>query len=113
MQSDPRQFLYDVATAAEAIREFCDGKSFEDYDANRMLRSACERQLEIIGEAMSRLRDQHADVFDRVDEGRAIIALRNRLIHGYDSVDSMIVWDVITRKLAALERRIRQVVDEL
>ena len=62
---------------------------------------------------MSRLRDQHADVFDRVDEGRAIIALRNRLIHGYDSVDSMIVWDVITRKLAALERRIRQVVDEL
>lgn len=68
-----------------------------------MLRSACERQLEIIGEAMTRLREWHPDVFASIDEGHAIIAFRNRLIHGYDSVNAAIVWDVIVRKLADLE----------
>jgi len=100
-------------TATEAIREFCSGKSLEDYEDHLMLRSACERQLELIGEAMGRRRDQHADVFDRVDDGRAIIAFRNRLIHGYDSVDSSIVWDVIIRKLPLLEDTVRRMLNEL
>jgi uncharacterized protein with HEPN domain len=43
-------------------------------------------------------------VFAQVVDGQAIIAFRNRLIHGYDTVDSEIVWDVIQGKLAALER---------
>lgn len=67
-----------------------------------MLRSACERQFEIIGEAMTRLRDRHADVFQKLGEGPSIIAFRNRLIHGYDTVDSEIVWDVIETKLPRL-----------
>lgn len=77
-----------------------------------MLRSACERQLEIIGEAMTRLRERHPEIFDQVNEGHAIIAFRNRLIHGYDSVDAEIVWDVITRKLAELELVARQFLDQ-
>jgi uncharacterized protein with HEPN domain len=104
MRSDPRKLLYDVVTASGAIREFCQGRSLRDYEADRMLRSACERQFEIIGEAMTRLRDRHPEVFAQVVDGQAIIAFRNRLIHGYDTVDSEIVWDVIQGKLAALER---------
>ncbi len=112
MQSDARQLLYDIATAAQAIHGFTRGRSQEDYEADLMLRSACERQLEIIGEAMSRLRDRHPELFDRVDEGHAIIAFRNRLIHGYDSVDAEIVWDVITRKLTELELVARRLLDQ-
>jgi uncharacterized protein with HEPN domain len=76
----------------------------QDYDADLMLRSACERQFEIIGEAMTRLRDRHPEVCERVTEGHAISALRNRLIHAYDTVDSEIVWDVIHGKLPNLKR---------
>ncbi len=68
-----------------------------------MLRSACERQFEIIGEAMTRLRERHADVFQRLEQGPSIIAFRNRLVHGYDSVDGEIVWDVIQSKLPQLQ----------
>ena len=103
MQSDARQFLYDVARAAEAIRQFTHGRTLQDYEDDLMLRSACERQFEIIGEAMTRLRDQHPAVFDSVNEGHAIIAFRNRLIHGYESVDSKMVWDVVEHELADLE----------
>lgn len=104
MESDPKKLLYDVATAAVAIRGFCQARTLHDYENDLMLRSACERQFEIIGEAMTRLRDRHADVFEKLEQGRLIIAFRNRLIHGYDTVDSEIVWDVIENKLPQLQR---------
>jgi uncharacterized protein with HEPN domain len=43
MQRDPRAFLWDAREAAAAVLEFVDGKIFDDYAANRMLRSAVER----------------------------------------------------------------------
>ena len=112
MQSDARFFLHDVAVSAEAIRTFCVGRTLRDYEDDLMLRSACERQLEIIGEAITRLRDYHPEVFDRVDNAHAIIALRNRLIHGYDSVDSEIVWDIISSKLSDLEGVARRLLSD-
>ena len=112
MLSDSRQFLYDIATAAQAIQEFTHGRTLQDYEEDLMLRSACERQFEIIGEAMTRLRDRHPNAFGSISDGHAIIAFRHRLIHGYDSVDPKIVWDVIARKLAELDlvaqRRLNQ-----
>ena len=113
MQSDARQFLYDIATAATAIREFTHGRTLQDYGEDLMLRSACERQFEIIGEAMTRLRDRHPDVFVSINEGQAIIAFRNRLIHRYESIDAKIVWDVIVRKLAELEQVTHQMLNQM
>lgn len=103
MASDARKLLYDITSAAKAVRGFCHGRTSEDYQGDLLLRSACERQLGILGEAMTRLRDLHPDVFERVGEGHAIIAFRNRLIHGYDAVDPEIAWDVIANKVPGLE----------
>jgi uncharacterized protein with HEPN domain len=102
MPRDPRKLVYDIATAADAIAAFCRNRTIDDYRADLMLRSACERQFEIVGEAMTRLRDTHPEVFAGIDGGQAIIAFRNRLIHGYDTVDTDIVWDVIQRRLPLL-----------
>ena len=112
MRSDARQFLHDIVTAAEAIRQFTGGRTLQDYQDDLLLRSACERQFEIIGEAMTRLREWHPDIFARVNEGHAIIAFRNRLIHGYDAVNAAIVWDVIARKLIDLEVVAQQLLDQ-
>lgn len=49
MQSDARQLLYDIATATQAIRGFTHGRTRRDYENDLMLRSACERQLEMLG----------------------------------------------------------------
>jgi uncharacterized protein with HEPN domain len=112
MQSDARKLLYDVLTATATIREFCRGRTFQDYQTNQMVSDACERRLEIIGEAMTRLRDLHPDVFDTIPEGHAVIGLRNRLIHGYDTVDPAIVWDIIQTKLPQLGNVAQRLLDE-
>jgi uncharacterized protein with HEPN domain len=76
-----------------------------DLDAYRddpKTRSAVERQFEIMGEALMRLRDHDADVFHQIPDGPKIIGFRNRLIHAYDQIDHGIVWDALNANLPEL-----------
>jgi uncharacterized protein with HEPN domain len=52
MRRDPRAYVWDVREAADAIAGFVLSRSFDDYSGDLMLRSAVERQLAIIGEAL-------------------------------------------------------------
>ena len=61
MRRDPRALLSDVVAACDLLADFTRGKSFDDYAAEALLRSAVERQLEIIGEAL-RVAVQHRPV---------------------------------------------------
>ena len=71
-----------------------------------MLRSAVERQLEIVGEALAQLARRDPDAVGRVTEYPRIIAFRNILVHGYAEVDSRLVWDIVTMKLSALRNEV-------
>ncbi len=55
MPRDARKYLFDVQRATDCITRFCQGKQFSDYQSDDLLRSAVERQFEIIGEALSQL----------------------------------------------------------
>jgi uncharacterized protein with HEPN domain len=67
-----------------------------------MMRSAVERQFEVIGEAISQLARTEPGMIEAISEHRRIIAFRNILIHGYADVDSWLVWDVIQTRLSQL-----------
>ena len=108
MRNEARKRLLDVAEACAAISEFTAGKGFAAYEGDRMLRSAVERQFEIIGEALGKAADTDASLAQLIPELPRIVALRNRLIHGYDSVDNEIVWDIVRSKLPALETQVRE-----
>lgn len=87
-------------------RRFHSGLDLTDYEQNVIVQSAVERQLEIVGEAMNRAVRQDAQLDQRVPELRSAIGLRNRLIHGYGTVDHHIVWDIVERKVPELEASI-------
>ena len=89
MQRDPRANLWDAREAAAAILEFVAGKTFEDYSSDRLLRSAVERQFEIIGEALNQLCKIEPQWADRIPDVPQIIAFRNVLIHSYASVNDL------------------------
>jgi uncharacterized protein with HEPN domain len=100
--ADAGKYLWDAQRAAERIARFTRGRSFDDYQADEMLRAAVERQFEIIGEALAGLRRSDAAIAARIPDSARIIAFRIVLIHGYASVDDRLVWGVVERDLAAL-----------
>jgi uncharacterized protein with HEPN domain len=108
MRRDPRTYLWDALRATELLAEFSSGKSFADYLVDAMLRSAVERQFEIIGEALNNLSKVDQKLAASIPDLPRIVAFRNILIHGYASVDDALVWQVLTEKRPQLERHIRQ-----
>jgi uncharacterized protein with HEPN domain len=112
MTNEARKRLLDVVNACDAIAEFVAGKDFSAYESDRLLRSAVERQFEIIGEALNKAGAVEMSLTTQIPEFHRIIGLRNRLIHGYDNVDDEILWDVVQSKLAPLKARLDAVLRE-
>ncbi len=71
-----------------------------------MCRAATERMFEIMGEAMTRLRDTDEETFQAISGAGSIVGFRNRLIHGYDTVDDEIVWKIVQDKLPTLREEV-------
>jgi uncharacterized protein with HEPN domain len=102
MHADARKLLWDAQHAAERIERFTAGKTFTEYGADEYLRSAVERQFEIVGEAINQLRRIDPDTAVAIPELARIIAFRNILVHGYADVDNRLVWGVIETDLPSL-----------
>ena len=104
MPPESSKLLEDVRAAATFILEHTAGKTVEDYRTLDLLRPACERHFEILGEALVRLRDYDPDTLSQIPGHRQIIAFRNVLIHGYDAIDDARVWDAIQTGVPELHR---------
>ena len=113
MRRDPRAYLWDVCEAADAISSFMQGRSFDDYAGDFMFGSAVERQLRIIGEALSQLARVDHGSAARFPELRRVIDFRNVLIHGYDQIDNAGVWRVIDADVPPLRRHAADLLVEL
>ena len=106
MRLEIKKYLYDIQYAIGLLKEFTGDKKFADYERNTMMRSAVERQFEIIGEAMAQLAKLDPALASRISKYQRIISFRNVLIHGYADVDNRLVWDVIQTNLPTLAREI-------
>jgi uncharacterized protein with HEPN domain len=104
MKLETKKYLYDIARAAASAAQFVEGKTFADYTSDVMLRSAVERQLEIVGEALAQLARTDPTTASKISEYKRIIAFRNILIHGYAEIDHRIVWSVLELKLPVVRR---------
>lgn len=92
----------------ELFASFSSGRTLNEYEADRMLRSAVERQFEIVGEALNQLAKLAPDLAAQIPDLPRIVAFRNILIHGYAVVDNAIVWRAVQENvlelLSVLER---------
>ena len=112
MRRESKKFLFDIDEACRAVRDFTKGKTFEDYRRDLMLRSAVERQFEIIGEALNRLHHVDPHTAEQIPEFQRIIAFRNILIHGYAAIQNDTVWGVVEGNLPALADRVGRLLSE-
>ncbi len=107
MQPDAPALLWDARKAIELVERFTHDKSLEDYRSDDLLKSAVERQLEILGEALNRLSKVDPPIAAEILDLPRIVAFRNILVHGYASVDDNLVWQVVKDRLPSLADLIR------
>ncbi len=106
MRHDPRKLLDDIRQATHRLEAFTAGVTEEDYRRSELLQSAVERQFEIAAEALNRLLKLTPEIVQRISDYRRIIDFRNLLSHGYDLIDSTIVWGVLQKDVPVLRREV-------
>lgn len=113
MQPESRKYLWDASQAADRITRFVAGTTLDQYQTDDLLRSAVERQFEIIGESLAQLRKIDPATAATIPELPRIVAFRNILIHGYATVDERLVWGVIEGSLPSLRTILKQLLDSV
>lgn len=102
MKDEILSHLHDILQAGRAIKGFIAGCTFDQYSSDELLRSGVERKLEIIGEALNRIKRDEPELLQQIREYRDIISFRNILVHGYSAIDDRIVWGIIEEDLDSL-----------
>lgn len=106
MTEKSKKYLLDILNSIALVEEFVkECKSFDIYIQDSKTKSAVERQLGIIGEAVN-LYQKSAPNYP-LENSSKIITFRNWLIHAYDAVDNTTVWAVIQIHLPILKEEIR------
>ncbi len=106
MPHNVKKYLYDIQQAIELIETFLEDKTYEHFANEPILQSAVERQFEIIGEALYRIRKNDEAYLSKIADANKIIGFRNVIIHGYDIIDSKITWDAVRFNLPKLKNEI-------
>jgi uncharacterized protein with HEPN domain len=105
MTEKETKYLSDILISAEHIFAFTrDITSYNLYEKNFLVKSAVERHLGIIGEAVNKFLKESKE--NELTSAQQIISLRNRLIHSYDNVDDRIIWNIIRKYLPALRNEV-------
>lgn len=107
---DPAIVLRQILEHAEEILELIGSTETPRLEENRLLELAVLRLLEMTGEGVTRLPDEITEKYGEIPWGQ-IVGLRNRLIHGYDSVDLDVVEQILEKDLPELIEKLRAVLD--
>ena len=105
---NPKKYLHDIVNCSEFVLQLTKGKSVDDYRNDRVFRSALERELQIIGEAMLQLDHISPETVERISQHRNIIGFRHVLVHGYDGLDPDTVWNVVETKIGLLLKQAKE-----
>jgi uncharacterized protein with HEPN domain len=107
MENEVKIWLKDIEQAIIEINSFIpEIKNFKDFQKDLKTKRAVERNIEIIGEAMTRILKVDPQI--KISHTLKIVDTRNRIIHGYDSVSEDILWGIIVKNLPDLEREVKE-----
>ncbi len=112
MENEIKTWLYDILSSVHEIESFFidSPKDFTYYKNDLKTKRAIERNIEIIGEAMNRILKIKPEI--KISNSRQIVDVRNRIIHGYDSISDDLIWAIIIKHLPILQIEIEQLLGE-
>lgn len=108
------KWLFDIKFSIEEIEGFFKKGDIDFFGCkkNVMLKRAIERNLEIIGEAINRIVTKDDSYRDKITNAKAIIGLRNQVIHAYDNVSDENIWSILINHLPKLKIEIETLIKQ-
>ncbi len=113
MRHEAAAYLRDADRAAGLAQEFVQGRTREDMATDALLRSGVERQLQIVGEALSQLTRLDGELASKIPDLSDIIGLRNILVHGYAKVNLDRLWRVLHEDVPTLRPQLQALLREV
>jgi len=111
-QREWRFYIDDIIACAERAISYTDGMDQEQFVASGLNYDATIRNLELIGEAATHIPDAVREVHP-VIPWRQIVAMRNRLIHGYLGIDNDTLWSIVEKDTPALLEQMKALRQQL
>ena len=109
MPRSPLVYLADIRDACRAVERFTAGVDLQAYRADELTRSAVERQLIIIGEAVGSLLRLEPDLAGQISHARRIVDFRNQLAHDYAAINDAVVWAITADEVPVLGRECERI----
>lgn len=105
--------LDDALHAAGLALRFLSGRTLDEYMADDMLRSAVERQVEIVGEACRRALEDTPALRQVLPDAPMAVGMRNRIAHGYDTVNDEVVFKTVLERFPRLSHALKLELDRV
>ena len=107
-----KTWLLDIIQSIEEIDQFIgENSDFNAYTKDLKTKKAVERNLEIIGEAVSRILKIEPNF--KIENAKNIIGTRNRIIHSYDNISDEVVWAIVHRELPDLKLQVEEMLERM
>jgi uncharacterized protein with HEPN domain len=100
--------LYHMLDSIQQIEEYVVNADYDTFVTNSMMRFACIKQLEIIGEASNHISEEIKLKFTTV-QWNQIRGMRNVFVHEYFGIDSALVWDILKNELPDLKIKVNSI----
>lgn len=109
MRAEDRIRLKHMVEAGQAALKFVDGKKSSDLQTDQMLLFAVVRAIEVLGEAANKVSEDLQSANQSIP-WRAIVGMRNRLVHAYFDVDTEMVWKTLQNEIPGLLRTLEAII---
>jgi len=102
-------FLKHILEAYENIIEFIKDINFKTFNNSRLIQSAVIRELGIIGEATKNLSEEIRNKYNNIP-WKKIAGMKDKLTHGYFTLDLKEVWNTTEKDIPILKNNIRDAI---
>lgn len=111
MSNEFLDYVEDIVDAMEKAEILIQNVTYDQFRADFRINFAVVRALEIVGEATKRLpvtlRDQYPEI-----PWKEMAGMRDRIIHGYDTVNLRIVWETVKQRIPSVKPQIQQILTD-
>lgn len=108
MKRDDSIYVRHILDSVNRIENYLRGMMYEDFLNNHLVQDGVIRQIEIIGEASSKLSKEFQDEHSIIP-WKDIIGMRNKLIHDYFGVDIDAVWETASKDIPNLKKELQNI----